>query len=281
MSHKNKLPFELRTLLLVLAAGLVLAIGALLYLSSPEPTANPSVETELAIPTANAESNQTILWLLIAIVFLSATSVLSVGISFYLYRWRKLLLTRDEILVPEAWGRKLDGFSKASHSIVEAFNREIKILQNISNDNTAKLDSMIETFMTLQKAVNERDNEIRRLKRGYDQQIFRRFLTRFIRVHQVLGDAPTNDTEHAENIEILRRLLEDAFEECGLEVFQPQLGEDYREVDGIADNPRTETATTAEQEFTIVEVIEQGYRLFGTEKREILVPAKVKILVPK
>ena len=269
------------TLLLVLTACLAFAIDALLSSFTSEPTANPSIETGMAIPTANAESNHTITGLMNAIISLSVTNVISVGISLYLYRWRKLLLTRDEILVPEAWGRKLDGFSKANHSIVEAFNRESKILQNVSNDNTAKLDSMIETFMTLQKAVDERDNEIRRLKRGYDQEIFRRFLTRFIRVHQMLGDVPKSDTENAVDIESLRRLLEDAFEECGLEVFQPQLGDDYREVDGIADNPRKETATTAEQEFTIVEVIEQGYRLSGNEQSEVLVPAKVKILVPQ
>ena len=224
MSQKNKLPFELRTVLLVLAACLAVTIGALFFLTSPDPVAILSVESETSIPKASAESSRTKPWPIIAILFLSVTNLISVGISFYLYRWRKLLLTRDEILVPEAWGRKLDGFSREIRAIVDAFNRNTKDLQTVSDNNTAKFDTMVETFMTLQSAVDERDNEIRRLKRGYDQQVFRRFLTRFVRVHQALRDALKSDTENAEDIETLRRLLEDALDECGVEVFQPELG---------------------------------------------------------
>ena len=280
MSNLKKFPFELRTVLLVLAY-LALVTSALVYPTSSRTAGNSGTETESLVPGATAEPSHTITWLTIAIGCLSVTTLISVGMSFYLYRWRKPSLVRDATSVPEALGRKLDGFGRALHSIEDAFNSETKKMQNISVDNTAKLDAMTEIFMTLKGAVDERDNEIRRLKRGYDQEVFRRFLARFIRVHQSLRDTLNSDTENSEHMEVLRRLLEDAFDECGLEVFQPKLGEDFRKADGVAENPRTEIATTAEQEFRIVEIIEQGYRLSGLEQDEVLVPAKVKILIPR
>ena len=259
------------------------------FLSPPEQTLDqtsqaknvPSLEQpEHNVSFVEARPDSTV-WLVITIAFLSATTALSVGISFYLYRWRRLLLDREEILVPEAWGKRLLDFNKSINTLIETFGRNTNLLENASENNTATLNTMVETFMTFRTAIDERDREIRRLKGGYDKEIFARFLKRFIRVHQTLENLKTSEDEGDQGLEMLSRLLEDALDDCGLEIFEPKLGEDYRRIEGIADNPLWEPTTEPDKEFTIAEVIEKGYRLPGGERSDVIVPAKVKILVRK
>ena len=258
---------------------------SVLLSSTSEQTVNQTAYGEIASsqikPNYSQARTDPILWLGIALALLSATASISVGISFYLYRWRKLLLSRDEILVPEAWGKKLFTFDKRLYSLINEFERNTKLLEAASEINTATLNQMVETFMTFQTAISERDQEIRRLKAGYDKDIFRRFLNRFIRVHQTLISMQKGETESDDPLVMLRRLLEDAFEECGLEIFEPPLGEDYRKIEGIADNPAIEMTMKSEEIFKITEVIEKGYRLSGSERSVVLIPAKVKVFVER
>ena len=138
---------------------------------------------------------------------------------------------------------------------------------------------MIDTFMTLQSALDEREAEIRRLKKGYDAEVFRKFLYRFIRIDQSIADFARDDMASPENLGQLKRLMEDAFDECGVEVFEPELGSDYRGAEGVAENPKTVAADRPEDAFMIAEVLEAGYRLRGGEGYEILAPAKVRIYI--
>ena len=64
--------------------------------------------------------------------------------------------------------------------------------------------------MTLQKALDERDAEIRRLKTGYDVHIFQKFIVRFIRVDQAIEDFIGMDKFDKDGFEQIRKLLEDA-----------------------------------------------------------------------
>ena len=131
--------------------------------------------------------------------------------------------------------------------------------------------------MTLQGALDERENEIRRLKRGYDREIFRKFVTRFIRVDQTVEDFQRAGLADENGLDQLRRLLGDAFAECSVERFRPEIGGDYRQEFRVADNPKKATAKNPEDEFRIIEVLESGYLIRNTEGNEILIPAKVKI----
>ena len=43
---------------------------------------------------------------------------------------------------------------------------------------------LVEAFLTLQKSLEEKDQEIRRLKRGHDLEIFRKFLRKFVKLNE-------------------------------------------------------------------------------------------------
>ena len=143
------------------------------------------------------------------------------------------------------------------------------------------LSEMMQGFGILQGSLDEKDKEIRRLRKGFDTEVFRRFLKRFISVDDGLNDeikrCPENETGRKEGLNEIREILQDALYECGLEDFNPELGTKLRDAFGINENPKTIPAPNAEQELTIAEVCETGYllRVPGRERGECIKPAKV------
>ena len=75
----------------------------------------------------------------------------------------------------------------------------------------------------------------------------------------------------------IHEVLEDALDECGVERFSPETGEDFRYANGVADNPKTDAPKTQEEEYKIVEILEPGYRICGQEGYRVIVPSKVRI----
>lgn len=151
-------------------------------------------------------------------------------------------------------------------------------LQTAASEQSLRLAELSETTMKLQGALDERDQEVRRLKKGYDAEIFRRFLRRFIRVDQALADMSNDRDAGAVDVAQLRKMFQDALDECGVEQFEPEIGADYRTAPGISDNPKVVPAQRPEDTFRIAEVIDPGYRLRGDSK-EIVLPARVKIFL--
>jgi hypothetical protein len=220
-------------------------------------------------------------WFLVALVALSIATLISTAISFYQYRWRRILLSgsHTEIVVPEQFGGWVQGINKQIESFSIQLGGSVKYVTRQSKDTRKNVSDLTDTFMTLQQALDERDAEIRRLKRGYDAEIFRKFIARFIRVDQIVEEFQEAGKANADELGQIRRLLEDAFSECDVEAFQPEIGSDYRTAHGVADNPKSEEVADPDDAFKIIEIIENGYRIKTSDGYDVLVPAKVKIRV--
>lgn len=219
------------------------------------------------------------IWVSVALVAMSLATFISVAITFYLYRWRRILLSKPNLIVPEVWGKHLDSVGRHVEKLTNSFNLGVNQLATKTSENSDKVANMVETFMTLQGVLDEREAEIRRFKKGYDAEVFRKFLHRFIRADQSIDDFIKTGETGPESLVQIKRLFEDAFDECGVEIFQPIVGDDYRTAIGIADNPRADRTERPEDAFKIAEVLEAGYRLRSGEGYEVIVPARVKIFL--
>jgi hypothetical protein len=218
-------------------------------------------------------------WAFLAFVALSLATLIATATSFYLYRWRRILLSEPHLVVPEQFGAWVKRLDKHVVDLTDGFSNGIKIVSQKSSATDQKMTDLFETFMTFQQALDEREAEIRRLKRGYDAEVFRKFVSRFIRVDQLVDDLQKAGEVDADGLEQVRRLLEDAFLECGVEAFQPEIGSDYREAHGVADNPKSVAAENPEDAFMIKEIIESGYQIRHGESCQVIIPAKVVIHV--
>lgn len=224
-------------------------------------------------------------YMIIASILLLLITLISVSISFYLYRWRVSVSEKLQIMVPESFHSTMQGLMKATNTNTQYLDQHIRSFNESIKISTEKMDEMIESYLLMRDKIDAKDAEIKRLKEGYDTAIFKSFLIRFLRVNTALikikNEANDKDVFSVDDIEYLVDVFEDALNECGVSQFIPDLGVDYRKIDGVSQNPKTEETHDKNKEFTISEVIEPGYKIDSSGETVIVKPAKVKIYVPK
>jgi len=215
-------------------------------------------------------------FLYLAILVLSIAIIVSTLVSFYLYRWRKILISQPNSVVPEEWSKYLSGVGAGLNDLSNKNEKYLQMLIKSNSDLGRRVSSMTDTYMELHSVLDEKDKEIKRLKSGYDSEIFRKYIARFARIEQALLDIMEDEPGNA-NLEMLDRLFEDAFAECGVEKHEPKLGSDYRSVNGVSDNPKMELTSDPSLEFKISEVIEVGYELIMGDYSKTIIPSKVRV----
>jgi hypothetical protein len=199
-----------------------------LYEVLPQHVHEPPLKADFSNITAQASGRVDGI-ISIVLVAMAMTTAGAVAISFYLYRWRKILSANTSFSVPEELISSLNSLGKEirrssthlEHAICE-HETSIKHIADTSTRTDERITEILETSMLLQRALDERDAEIRRLRQGYDVEVFRRFISRFLRVKQLIDDCHSLGQYTPEDYANVGRLLDDAFEECGLSNLPPQ-----------------------------------------------------------
>ena len=176
----------------------------------------------------------------------------------------------------------------SSSDLQENVAKQTNAIRGVKTDLSTlikNVNDMTETFMSLQKSLDEKDEEIKRLKEGYDDVIVRKFLLRFTKVDKVLKEYMNEGQADLKGLGDIHAQLEDALLEANVEPFSPELGSDYKTTQGVADNPVIKDTTNEKQDSTIAEVLQVGYRRKLPDEAEnefqIIASAKVAIYVYK
>lgn len=223
-------------------------------------------------------SSNGISFLLVAASLL--VTAISMGVSFWMYYVRSIYVMNGPALVPEKWGMILGELSEVTTTMNRQSVTSLETILHLSQSQIDRTESLLENFLTLQDAISVRDNEIERLKKGHDAKVFKRFLMRFIRVSRALREIHDESvgTEQERNLKYIVRLMEDALEECGVELFSPELGTDYREAGAeISDDPRVIRTVKPELDYSIASIESVAYVIQGEGDLQVIVPAKVTI----
>ncbi len=234
----------------------------------------------LSFGSGNSDTSQDGDFPWVLVIGLVVVTSISLVISFWTYYVRSIYIKDGPALVPEKWGAIIGELIKSSQTSDTRFQKILGKVQKSSEEQSKKSNDLLESFLTLQNALNSKDDEIARLKKGYDAKIFKRFLMRFIRVDRSLGEMQeeSENEKESKNYKYLSRIMQDALEECGVERFTPEIGSDYRdEGPQIADDPTVLPADDESQDFKIAVVESVGYILEGEGDVEVVVPSKVSI----
>ncbi len=157
-----------------------------------------------------------------------------------------------------------------------------KYTSTSSRDVFESIKEIKEYLSILTKNVSKKDEEIDRLKKGYDLKIFKDFLNRFLRVYRIVEEDVEFYTEKS-NREISKILnnikfgLKEAFLDCGLEEFQPQEGEIYKECFGLSENVEHVNTDDKTKDMKIVKVKKKGFKMKTYCGYEVIRPAIVSI----
>lgn len=165
--------------------------------------------------------------------------------------------------------RRLDALTDVTRTMLNLSQ------QYLGQSDTAKDFSSV--LKSLRSALDERDQEIKRLRRGYDNAVFRKFIARFIRVDQAVQYYMKHAENSATDLESIHSLLEDALQECDVRPFSPEIGSDYRSAFGVAEYPKILPTSIPEDDCRIAEIMEPGFAMQGGNEKEVLIPARVAI----
>jgi len=237
----------------------------------------PIVADETAASSAPLVTTELLLISLIALSFVAL--VVSLWVNVFLLKWRRAVTAKDDeqnwfmSIVPSELLERVDKQTTAFKRLVKnqekAFEELLRALSTSSGrviqeagETRSASGEVLKAFTGLQKALNQKDAEIERLRGGYDNEVFRRFLSRFLKLEKIIGEdieeLASDDSKTCETLTEIQTLLKDALAECGLESFSPELGASIRDLDGV-ENSKQLPAEHAEQVFTIAEVIEPGW----------------------
>ena len=208
------------------------------------------------------ESDTWIIILLIALIIF----VLIYGVSQYLkHRQEKSMGMLD----PQSVNQSLNTLQQKTTSTAELVRKSIHSKEELSNYS--------DSLLSMQRTLSERESENERLKRGYDNAIFRKFITPFVRLDQTIVYLLRQPLSSS-SLESIHRLLKDALMDSNVESFAPEIGSDYRKAFGVTDHPKIQETHLQEEDYTIAKVLEYGYLIRGSDKNEVLIPAHVIVL---
>lgn len=206
--------------------------------------------------------------------------MVSLSVNFWLYYVRTMYLKDGPALVPEKWARTIVGLTKVIEKSNVATVQTLKSVSEASNFQTRKSEGLLESFLTMQSTIDNRDEEIARLRKGYDAKVFKRFIKGFIGVSIALEEIREEEKESDQhrNYKFLCRKIQNVLEDCGVENVFPETGADYRELgDEVEDDPDSVTTNSIELDYAVESVVSPAYVLVGEGDTDVIVPARVKI----
>jgi len=165
--------------------------------------------------------------------------------------------------------QRIDYLIQSAHSINELAEKSLQ-QSEVTRDFSSSIKS-------LRDALDDRDQQIKRLHEGYDNTIYRKFVARFIRVNQAVEYFLQESNDPSSPLESIQSLLDDALLECNVQSFTPEVGSDYRTAFGVSDYPKIIDTMIEEHDCHIAEVLEPGYYIEGGREKEVVIPARVAI----
>ena len=219
---------------------------------------------------------------------------ISLFINYLLLKWRSKyknqLVTFPENLIDqfESLGKDFSiiksGVRSEFEKYTEQMQRQVMLNQNTSKDITLKYEEILESFSLLQKSLDIKDREIERLKKGYDLQILKKYISKLIRVMDTCDaiNQDPNITEETKNeVTFILDSLNDLLEDIGIKKYSIDEGVSTKSEEfGLPPaNEWVKFETGNEDElFKVKRTLKDGY-FIDAENKEVMKYTKIEVFV--
>lgn len=223
------------------------------------------------------------LWVMLLLLAAIISSAAAIVIAYQFYRWRRSV-EETGALVPEAWADYLMQaveYSKSTQQSVETLAEvQIKVKNHIEEGLMRSLKSQEETqtsLLTFQSALDKKEQEIDRLKAGYDAKILQKFLSRLVELHQNITELCKREGVGQSEMISVSTMLLDNLENAGVQKFSPAVGTDFSEYGDSVDPGGGMVLTNDHTKHgQIANVISEGYLIRNDHGEIVLRAAKIK-----
>ena len=235
-------------------------------------------------------STSVITGLIVVVVALSFIVLAMIVLTVWLYQWRMKFRDNEgrtfRTVVPE---RFINWLHEQSDRIKESIKHQAAAAEDVRTLRTSfaglqestlvetkKIRDMLEIHRSL---LEEKDEEIKRLRSLYETTVFHRFVRRFVEVDRFITDVLKAGDVRSDDLGKTQQFLQDALGACHIEMFSDEvIGKPFRELgELVEDNPEQESTHNPDQHGLVSRVIEAGYRLQTLEEPAIVRPARVTV----
>lgn len=296
----NRLFYPLLTSIILI----VIVLALFIYKSDPKEyvTKQESHET-IAVPEDNEADEEPLAdsatpWFLITLLTLSTGANGCIAAFIFLYNRKRLELLKDKKFVePETLqqtlqsfvssvnkiGKELEQIKVINHNtvaqIVQQTQSVLKEIEIQSKGHGEGIDKMMDTFLTLNNKIDEKDAEIKRYKEGYDTENIKASLAGYIKVRDRIKSYVDNEKTSLQDLDKLLIIVESAIDNLGASEIEIEIGDKFFDDKyvGLIDNPEVIETDDLEKDGTIASVVRKGYEIKGQERNTTIRNAKVTI----
>ena len=198
----------------------------------------------------------------LTIVLLSLAVLVGFFTNFYLYKWRRILRSQPDLLMPEEYIEKMQDFEVTMKFLAGRLEKDVP---GIHQDIKESTEAIHQSFLAQNRMLDEKDKEIRRFKEGGDLKIVAKFLDKFVGLYcdleEFLGGEENSNEDVLEELIATREQIWEALQDCDVQRYRPEIGGHYLETDGVSDRPEKVAAQSSEEHNLITDVLTEGYRV--------------------
>ena len=201
---------------------------------------------------------------------------------------RKLLLWRigieghRSIILPEVHFEKLEETNSGVTNMANSFAEFGKILNSKEANTEKRFEEFLSLLSKLQNIVETKDQEITRLKEGYDSKLKKDAVLTILKLRErveYLADQKTSSEDLANASEGMLKIIDHELSAMDVVPFIFEAGESIREIE---DFEAIETIETSDQEKIglVIKTINSGFYIRGQENTKILLKkATIKVYI--
>lgn len=158
--------------------------------------------------------------------------------------------------------------------------KEIKTPSDQAND-LNETEKLLREIEILRNEIAIKDNEMSKLKDGYEVKVNTKFFKKFTVLDSVIQEYIDDQEIDFDGIKDIHYQMKEAFAEYDIETFSPALGTKISEIPDLIDERFKKIKTRdKEQNATISEVLRVGYRRKLSESSfQIISKAKVRVFI--
>ena len=210
--------------------------------------------------------------------FLSLCFLLLVYQLWLAFSWRMALVKDQGIaLVPERWAWYLERVSKTHLLGLDGVTAQLSRFSEAITTNSGKIGDLSQSLGIFRDAIESRDKEIERLRSGYDFALLKHYLAKLARFHQLASELHDENPEDP-NFRLVVRSVESMLEDAGVEVVEPEIGGDVRNIGAIIDDKMVSVETVdPDNAHKIHRVLTPAYVYEPGGVGAVLRPAKVEV----
>ena len=153
-------------------------------------------------------------------------------------------------------------FSNLSNSLNTHMNQYIKEVEKIDVKLTKQLNKfkeLEEMYSVLQTELAAKEKELAKYEKGYENTILQRFYEEFINLNELINECVSENKES--DLSKVFKYSSYLLQNLKIEQYSYELGNDFRDVEGINIHPDYVSTHDEQKDGTIAEILKDGYKV--------------------